>query len=34
MYIITTRRITLGDELKQRYGEGGLARDLRLMAVG
>ena len=25
MYIITTRRITSGDELKQRKGEGGLA---------
>jgi hypothetical protein len=33
-YTITTRRITSGDELKQRNGEGGLARDLRLILKG
>jgi hypothetical protein len=30
-YIITTRRITSGDELKYLNGLGGLARDLRLI---
>jgi hypothetical protein len=33
-YIITTRRITSGDELKQRNGLRGFARDLRLIAAG
>ena len=33
MYIMTTRRITSGDELKRRNGEGGSARDLRFMSV-
>jgi hypothetical protein len=32
-YIITTRRITSGDELKRRNGLGGLARDLRGIAA-
>ena len=32
-YIITTSRITSGDELKHRNGEGGLALDLRGMAA-
>ena len=31
MYIITTSRITSGDELKQRNGDSGLALDLRLI---
>jgi len=31
--IITTRRITSGDELKRRNGLGGLALDLRLIRV-
>jgi len=30
-YIITTRRITSGDELKRRNALGGLALDLRLI---
>jgi len=30
-YIITTRRITSGEELKRRNGLGGLALDLRLI---
>ena len=30
-YIITTRRIISGDELKQRNGLGGTALDLRLI---
>jgi hypothetical protein len=30
-YIITTRRITSGDELKRRNGLGGSALDLRLI---
>lgn len=30
-YIMTTRRITSGDELKYRKELGGLALDLRLM---
>ena len=29
MYIMTTSRITSGEELKHRNGEGGLALDLR-----
>jgi hypothetical protein len=33
-YIITTRRITSGDELKQRKGLGGAALDLRLIRAG
>ncbi len=32
-YIITTRRITSGELLKHRNGEGGLARDLGLLAA-
>ena len=30
-YINTTKRITSGEELKQRNGLDGLARDLRIM---
>ena len=33
-YIITIRRITSGDELKQRNGFAGLALNLRLMPAG
>jgi hypothetical protein len=33
-YIITTRRITLGDELKHRNREEGLAGDSRLIPDG
>gem|GEM_PF-3447350 len=32
-YIITTRRITSGEELKRRNGLGGLALDLRLIRL-
>ena len=32
-YIITTRRITSGDELKRRNGLGALALDLRIIGV-
>ena len=31
MYIMTTRRMTSGEELKQRNELGGFALDLRLM---
>ena len=31
-YIMNTRRITSGEELKQRNGLGGLARDVRVIA--
>jgi hypothetical protein len=33
-YISTARRITSGEELKQRNGLGDFARDLRLFAAG
>ena len=33
-YISTARRITSGDELKQRNGLGDFARDLRFIAAG